>query len=85
MEVTLAQPNQIQEFFIIVADSDKKIFSVLGPMTDDTKITEEVVLCQERGQNVNCHTPGRGQSREQIIDNYSRQFGFTYSEVMIAP
>ena len=76
--------KKIAPFFIIVTDKDQKIFNVLGPMTDDTEIIDRVLQCQNRGRTVNCHKPGVGQSREQIIASYSQQFGFDYSDRPIA-
>jgi hypothetical protein len=80
----VARPKQIQPFFIIVTDSDKKTFNVLGPMTDDTQITNQVARCQEQGRRVNCHTAGPGRSREQVIADYQRQYDFTYADERIA-
>jgi len=76
--------RKIEPFFIVVTDADQKIFNVLGPMIDDTQINHRVVMCQDRGRMVNCHTAGSGQSREQIIASCTRQFGFAYSDDPIA-
>ncbi len=80
----MPRARKIDPFFVVVTDADQKIFNVLGPMTDDTEINPRVVMCQEQGRKVNCHTAGPGQSREQIIASYARQFGFALSSEPIA-
>ena len=80
----MPRARRIDPFFIVVTDADQKKFNVLGPMTDDTQINHRVVLCQDQGRKVNCHTAGPGQSRAQIIASYTQQFGFAYSDEPIA-
>lgn len=40
-------------FYVIFKDDDKKEFNILGPMSDDTQITDKTVAAQKAGQNVN--------------------------------
>lgn len=76
--------RKIDPFFIVVTDEDQQTFNVLGPMADDSQINHRVVLCQSQGRKVNCHTAGSSQSRAQIIASYTQQFGFSYSDELIA-
>lgn len=70
-------------FYLIVTDRDKRLFNVLGPMTDDTEHINAVVAAQKEGRAVNCHTPPTGKSREEIISDFSKQQGLTYSSAPI--
>jgi hypothetical protein len=80
----MVRRRRVEPFFMIVTDSDEKTFNVLGPMSDDTQINHKVVLWQERGRHVNCHSSGLGHSREQLIANYKRESGFEYTDEPIA-
>jgi hypothetical protein len=51
--------KQIDPFFLIVVDRDQGIFSVEGPMTDDTEWVEAVVGAQKTGRDIHCSSgPG---------------------------
>jgi hypothetical protein len=80
----MPRTRKIEPFFIVVTDRDKKVFNLLGPMSDDTQINHRVVQCQEKGRAVNCHTAGDGQSRQQIIASCTTELGLTYTDEPIA-
>lgn len=65
-------------FLLIISDSDRKLFNVIGTMLDDTEWTERVAKCQRQGRNVNCHTTSENYSRDQLIEQYERQTGFKF-------
>jgi hypothetical protein len=68
---------RIEPFLLVITDDDNRSFTVTGPMTDDTEWNNRVCDAQARGRRVNCHTPGRSQTREQIID-YFQNTGLKY-------
>ena len=66
-------------FLMIVIDRDKRVFNVLGPMTDDRVIGQAVCDAQDAGRQVNCHTI-KDKSRESLIESYGRDSGFKFTE-----
>ena len=80
----MARPKRIDPFFIVITDDERKVFNVLGPMTDDTYLTNKIAACQDAGRQVRCHTAGRGQSRDQIISSYAANFHYVYTDAPIA-
>lgn len=71
----MPRSRQIDPFLLVVVDHDQKIFSVEGPMTDDTRWNSAVVSAQQSGRQVNCHTPGT-KNREQAAAKYAAQFQY---------
>jgi hypothetical protein len=58
---------RIEPFHLVVVDDDRRLFSVVGPMTDDTDWNRRVCDAQDKGRQVRCYTPGRGRTREQVV------------------
>ena len=52
-------------FFLIVADRDKRVFTVEGPMVDDTEWNEAVGRGQREGRNVMCSSVGADRARAE--------------------
>jgi hypothetical protein len=51
--------KQIEPFFLVIVDRNKRIFSVEGPMTDDTEWAKAVVAAQKTGREIHCSSgPG---------------------------
>jgi len=46
--------RHIRSFYLVIVDDDQRIFTVEGPMTDDTHWTHSVYLAQKAGRNVRC-------------------------------
>ena len=63
-----------REFLLVVTDRDKNIFTVEGPMSDDTRWIEAVCAAQDAGRRVNCHTPGEDLDVDRVIFHFSKQF-----------
>lgn len=79
--VALKMP--IEPFVLIVADHDKRIFSVEGPMVDDNPWSKPVVDAQEGGKrHVNCLVPGgqRGTMSRSRRVNISGTYGYTRAD-----
>src|SRR3546814_5390211 len=68
----------IEPFVLIVADHDRRVFSVEGPMVDDNPWSKPVVDAQDGGKrHINCFVPG-GPSRtdvETAAREYQREYG----------
>lgn len=50
--------RKAKRFCVIVEDRSKKVFSVEGPMSDDTALTHAVAEAQKTGRQVWCHSMG---------------------------
>jgi hypothetical protein len=69
----MPRPRHIEPFFLIVADRDQGVFSVEGPMTDDTQWNSAVCRAQETGRQVNCYSAGN--DRQVAITEYRQAYG----------
>lgn len=61
-------------FCLIVVDHDRKVFSVHGPMLDDTASTKAVVRVREQGRSVSCHSSVPGLTPDVVASSYGTQF-----------
>jgi hypothetical protein len=57
--------KKIAPFFLIVADRDKRVFTVEGPMVDDMEWNEAVGRAKREGRNVMCSSVGCDRSRAE--------------------
>jgi hypothetical protein len=57
--------NKIAPFFLIVANRDKRVFAVEGPMVDDTEWNEAVDRAQKEGRRVTCCGAGSDRARAE--------------------
>ena len=62
-------------FFLIVADTEREVFSVEGPMTDSTRWHCAVLRVQDDGQPV--ELSDGGSDRAQSVADYKRESGYT--------
>lgn len=65
----MPRQRKIDPFFLVLKDEDRGLFSVVGPMIDDTPWNNRVCQAQDQGRQVGCFTPGASQTREQVIAN----------------
>jgi hypothetical protein len=70
-------------FLLVVVDEDKKVFNIVGPITDDTEWNVKIVELQKSGRNVRCFSSTPERSVAELSKLYSGQTGFTYSETLI--
>lgn len=47
-----------EQFFLVIIDEDKKVFTVKGSMTDDIQETNRTADEQAKGRNVRCYSTG---------------------------
>jgi hypothetical protein len=79
----LTRPANSEPFLIVVADYDRKMFTVSTPLTDGTWEITHVCEEQRKGRAINCHTvPAAVGARERTIDDF-RAKGFAYSEMSL--
>jgi hypothetical protein len=57
--------RKIVSFFLIVADRDKRVFTVEDPMVDDTEWNEAVGRAQKEGRQVTCCGAGCDRARAE--------------------
>jgi hypothetical protein len=57
--------KKIAPFFLIVADRDKRVFTVEGPMVDDTEWNEAVGRAKREGRQVTCCGAGSDRCRAE--------------------
>jgi hypothetical protein len=57
--------RKIVPSFLIVADRDKRVFTVEGPMVDDAEWNEVVGRAQKEGRRVSCCGAGSDRSRAE--------------------
>jgi hypothetical protein len=79
----MIKKNKFKQMFVIVADRDKKQFNVLGPVIDDTQITNKVCEAQTTGRNIMCNATDEFNTKESIIKTYAEQTGYNYVKELI--
>ncbi|HHY0523222.1 TPA: hypothetical protein ACVU5K_005030 [Vibrio parahaemolyticus] len=67
-------------FFVVVKDLDKGIFSVHGPVTDDTAITKLVCDAQDTGRQINCEATSAYKSVSELRVSVEKSLGLKFSE-----
>jgi hypothetical protein len=72
----------MKSWWVLVTDSDKNLFSLRGPMSDDTELTNEVAAAQGRGQKVTCSTIPASEDASAIRKR-ARSSGFTEGEIIL--
>jgi hypothetical protein len=70
--------RRVEPFLLVLKDEDKKVFTVVGPMDDDTPWNNRVNKAQEQKRNVACYTANRVLSREEVIAEASQFLGLRY-------
>ncbi len=68
-------------FLLALLDEDKKVFTVVGPMTDDTTWNHRASEAQKHGRNVKFYGPlNKGVTKEQLIIETRTHTGYSYTE-----
>ncbi len=76
----MPKPRVVEPFHLIITNQGRRMFNVVGPMTDDTEWNSRVCAAQEQGREVNCYAANRSLTREQIIAQTRKRLGFTLSD-----
>ena len=65
----------IKNFWLIYVDDDANTFNIVGPLNDDTEITEKTVELQKQNRNVRIYTLEVGKdNKESLINQHQNQF-----------
>ena len=73
---------KIEPFYLFIVDHEKKIFTKVGPMSDDTTWSDRVVAMQKKGRNINCFNVN-AKNIESSIQEYEIQMNYKYSTNLI--
>src|SRR6266542_5353516 len=74
----MPRSHRVDPFFLVVADSDNGVFTVEGPMIDDTPWNRAVVRAQKAGRNVKCSNGGR--DRNEAVKAFRQAYGLRFVE-----
>jgi hypothetical protein len=74
----MPRSRRTSPFFLVVADRDNGVFTVEGPMIDDTPWNKAVVRAQNNGRNVKCCNGGS--SYDEAVGAYRREYGLRFVE-----
>jgi hypothetical protein len=67
-------------FWVLLTDSEKNIFSLHGPMLDDTEWTNKTLAAQRTGRQLHCSTIPENEDRAGIVKR-ARARGLTEGHV----
>lgn len=76
-------PAENRTLFLVFMDEDKKLFNVVGPMTDEGDWNKKIVELQKSGRHVRYVSITNEHTAPAIGALYSRQTGFTYSAALL--
>ena len=72
--------KESKRFYLCVVDSENKVFSVEGPMTNDEGWNDAVCNAQTAGRSVHCFSVHGQPDRAAIEKSYAAQSSFTAKE-----
>ena len=68
-------------WWLIEIDGDRKIFTVIGPIYDDTKYNEKSCLAQRQGKNITISTvDSEKNTKTELIDEFRQMLKYKYVE-----
>jgi hypothetical protein len=72
--------RELKRFSLCVVDSDNKVFSVEGPMSNDESWNEAVCNAQAAGRSIHCFSMHDQPDRKVIERSYAAQTSFIAKE-----
>lgn len=66
-------------FYLVVKDEDKKIFNLVGPMTDDSVWNERASVARSAGRQVTCFSTISSSPETLELLEFAKRTGFKYS------
>lgn len=72
-----------RQFYLLIVDDDKEIFNVIGPISSDIDWSKKVVDLRKSGRNIRCFSCNINEPINNIINSYSQQMKYNYSEQLI--
>lgn len=76
--VNMPRSHRADAFFLVVVDLDNRVFTVEGPMIDDTRWNKAVVRAQDAGRRLKCCNGGG--DLNQAISVYRQAYGLRFVE-----
>ena len=70
----MSDPNPTEPFFLIVADHDRRVFAVEGPMTDDRPWEAAAKFARSDEHRITCGP--RGTDRDTLAAEFRRAHNF---------
>jgi hypothetical protein len=70
----------IEPFYLIITDSDKGVFNIVGPMKDDTNWNKKVCDEQDKGRHVKCQSANNALSLEELKRRVSMQLSLKHTD-----
>jgi hypothetical protein len=74
----MPKARRVEPFLLVLKDEDRSIFTVVGPMSDDTSWNDRVCNAQAQKRQVTCYTADHTLSRDQVIVEVARSLGLRY-------
>jgi len=74
------EKGELKQFFLCVVDSDNRVFSVEGPISNDESWNEAVCEAQSAGRSVHCFSVHDQPDRKAIEKSYATQTSFAAKE-----
>ena len=79
----MSRRTRTQSFLKFIVDDEKRVFNIVGPITDDTNWVKRIVELQKRGRRIRGFTSQSTESIDSLADSYSKQTGYMFSRVLI--
>lgn len=70
----------MRRYLLILYDRDRELFSIVGPVRDDTKCRQKIRELRERGRDVSCECILADRSRDELIKEVELNTGYLYAE-----
>ncbi|MGC8520060.1 MAG: hypothetical protein ACP5P4_16320 [Steroidobacteraceae bacterium] len=78
----MPRSRRVEPFWLVLYDDDRKIFTVAGPMTDDTPWIDRISNTQAQRRQIGCSNLG-ARSDEQAIAEAQQFLGHRYRHVRV--
>jgi hypothetical protein len=66
-------------WWLIEKDADRKIFTIIGPISDDTKFIEKTNFLKEKGRNVTiCTADIEKSNKNDLIKEFKQMLKYKY-------
>ena len=73
----------IEPFYLFLVDDDRKIFNVIGPISDDRVWIDRCAEAQRSGRTVRCFSAPAQQPEHVVASQYVRQLGYQHVQQLV--
>lgn len=63
-----------EQFFLVIIDEDKKVFTIKGPILDDSQDTNRTADEKVKGRNVRCYSTGDKQGAIEMHEKEGLEY-----------